>query len=74
LSPDTFADVIVEPAAFRVFERSPFEYGQDPDANGLGAAALVTVTGLLLHAAVSKLAVTSTAATPTCRPVTFAFI
>jgi hypothetical protein len=42
----------------------------------LGAAALVTVTGLLLllHAAVSKLAVTSTAATPTCRPVTFAFI
>jgi hypothetical protein len=74
LSPDTFADVIVEPAAFRVFERSPFEYGQDPDANGLGAAAFVTVTGLLLHAAVSKLAVTSTAATPTCRPVTFAFI
>jgi hypothetical protein len=74
LSPDTFADVIVEPAAFRVFERSPFEYGQDPDANGLGAAALVTVTGVLLHAAVTKLAVTSTAATLTWRPVKFVFI
>jgi hypothetical protein len=75
LSPDTFADVTVEPAAFRVFERSPFEYGQDPDANGLGAAGLVTVTGgLLLHAAVTKLAVTSIAATLTWRPVKFVFI
>jgi hypothetical protein len=66
--------VIVEPAAFRVFARSPFEYGQDPDANGLGAAALVTVTGVLLHAAATKLAVTSTAATLTWRPVKFVFI
>jgi hypothetical protein len=74
LSPDTFADVIVEPAAFRVFERSPFEYRQDPDANGLGAAALVTVTGVLLHAAVTKLAMTSTARTLTWRPVKFGFI
>jgi hypothetical protein len=74
LSPDTFADVIVEPAAFRVFERSPFEYGQDPDANGLGAAALVTVTGALLHAAVTKPAVTSAAAALTRRPVEFILI
>jgi len=73
LSPDTFADVIVEPAASRVFERSPFEYGQDPDANGLGAAALVTVTGVLLHAAVTKPAMTSTAATLTRRPVKLVF-
>ena len=42
VSPDAFADVIVEAAAFRVFERSPFGYCQDPDANGLGAAASVT--------------------------------
>jgi hypothetical protein len=56
LSPDTFADEIVEPAASRVFVMSPFEYGQDSDASGLGAAALVTVTGVLLHAAVTKLA------------------
>jgi hypothetical protein len=62
LSPDTFADVIVEPAASLVFDRSPFEYDQDPDANGLGADALVTVTGVLLHAAVTKLAVRSKAA------------
>jgi hypothetical protein len=74
LSLDTFADVIVEPAAFRVFERSPFEYGQDPDANGLGAPALVTVTGVPLHAAVTKQAVTSTAATLTWRPVKLVFI
>jgi hypothetical protein len=61
---DTFADVIVEPAATRVFAMSPFEYGQDPDASGLGAAALVTVAGVLvLHAASAKLAVTSRAAT-----------
>jgi hypothetical protein len=74
LSPDTFADVIVEPAASRVLPRSPFEYGQDPDANGLGAAALVTVTGVLLHAAVTKLAVTSAAAALTWRPVKFILI
>jgi hypothetical protein len=71
LSPDTFADVIVGLAAFRVFARSPFGYGQDPDANGLGAAGLVTVTGVLLHAAVAKLAVTSTAATLRWCPVKF---
>jgi hypothetical protein len=71
---DTFADEIVEPAASRVFAMSPFEYGQDPDANGLGAAALVTVTGVLLHAAVTKLAVTSTAATLTRRPLKLVFI
>jgi hypothetical protein len=74
LSKDTFADVIVEPAASRVFDRSPFEYGQDSDANGLGAPKLVTVAGVLLHAAVTKLAVTSTAARLTWRPVTFVFI
>ena len=73
---DTFAEVIVEPAATRVFARSPFGYGHDPDANGLGAAALVTVTGaLLLHAASTKLAVTSRAATlRRVRPVEFIFI
>jgi hypothetical protein len=54
---------------------SPFEYGQDPDANGLGAAALVTVAGLLLlHAAVTKLAVTSRAAMLRWRPLKFVFI
>jgi hypothetical protein len=74
LSPDAFADVIAEPAASQVFARSPFEYGQDPDANGLGAAALVTVTGVLLHAAVTKLAATSTAATLTWRPRKFVVI
>jgi hypothetical protein len=74
LSPGTFADVIVEPAASRVLARSPFEYGQDPEANGLGAALLVTVTGGLLHAAVTKLAVTSRAATLTWRPAKFVFI
>jgi hypothetical protein len=74
LSPDTFADVIVEPAASRVSARPPFEEGQDPDTNGLGAAGLVTVTGVLLHAAVTKLAVTSTAAMLTWRPVKFVFM
>jgi hypothetical protein len=68
------ADVIVEPPAFRVFERSPFEYGQDPDANGLAAAGLVTVAGVLVHAPVTKLAVARTAATLTRRPVRFVFI
>ncbi|HEY6275915.1 MAG TPA: hypothetical protein VIX86_06245 [Streptosporangiaceae bacterium] len=66
--------MIVEPTESRVFERSPFEYGQDPDANGLGAAGLVTVTGGLLHAAATKLAVTSTAATLTWRPLKLVFI
>jgi hypothetical protein len=65
LSPDTFAEVIVEPAAFRVFAMSPLGYGQDPDANGLAAPRLMTVTGELLHAAVVKLAETSAAATLT---------
>jgi hypothetical protein len=74
LSPDTFADVIVDPAASRVSARSPFEYGQDPDANGFGASGWVTVTGVLVHAAVTKLAATSTAATMTWRPVKFVFI
>jgi hypothetical protein len=35
---------------------------------------LVTVTGVLLHAAVTKLAVTSTAATLTWRPAESIFI
>lgn len=74
LSLDTLADVIVDPAASRVSARSPFEYGQDPDANGLGAAASVTVTGVLLHAAITRLAVTSTAATLRWRRVKFVFI
>jgi hypothetical protein len=74
LSLDTLDDVIVEPTASRVFERSPFEYGQEPDASGLGAAELVTVTGVLLHPAAIKLAVTSTAATLTRRPGTFIVI
>jgi hypothetical protein len=68
LSPDT-SDVIVDPAASRVAARSPFEYGQDPDANGLAATGLVVVTGVLVHAAVTTLAVTSTAPALTWRPV-----
>jgi hypothetical protein len=75
LSLDTFADDIVEPAASLVFARSPLEYGHDPDANGLAAAGLVTVAGLLLHAATAKLAVTSRAAAlRLVRPVKLVFI
>jgi hypothetical protein len=69
----TLADVIVELAPTRVFAMSPFEYGRDPDANGLGAAGRVTVAGVLLHTAVTRLAVTSTAAALTWRPVKFVF-
>src|SRR5215471_18367763 len=74
LSLDTFADVIVEPAASRVSARSPLGYGQDPDANGLGAAGLVTVTGVLLHAAATNPTMTSTAVTLTWRPLKLVFI
>jgi hypothetical protein len=71
---DTFADDIVEPAASRVLAMSPLGYGHDPDAIGLGAAALVTVAGVLLHAASAKLPVTSRAAMLKWRPVEFSFI
>jgi hypothetical protein len=74
VSPDAFADVIVVAAAFRVFERSLFGYCQDPDANGLGAAASVTVTGVLPHAAATRPAARSTAAMLTCCPAKFVFI
>jgi hypothetical protein len=73
-SPDTFADVIAEPAAFRVFARPPLGYGHDADVSGLGAARLVTVAGVLLQAAVTKPAAASTAATLTWRPVKCVFI
>jgi hypothetical protein len=53
---------------------SPLGYGHDPDAIGLGAAALVTVAGVLLHAASAKLPVTSRAAMLKWRPVEFSFI
>jgi hypothetical protein len=41
---DTFAEEIADPVASRVFARSAFEYGHEPDAPDVGAAMLaVTV-------------------------------
>ena len=41
MSLDTLADVIVEPVASRVFERSPFEYGHDSETLAAEAAVFV---------------------------------
>jgi hypothetical protein len=38
---ETFAEEIVDPAAFRVLARSAFEYGHEPEARALEAATLV---------------------------------
>src|ERR1700733_14198064 len=50
---DTFAEEIVDPVASRVFARSAFEYGHEPDAEAADAAALaLTVLQPELAAAV----------------------
>jgi hypothetical protein len=49
-SADTFAEEIVDPVASRVFARSPFEYGHDPEACAVDAAALVLI---VLHPALA---------------------
>jgi hypothetical protein len=41
---DTLASVIVEPTASRVFAKSAFEYGHEPDDVGLLAAAQLAPT------------------------------
>jgi hypothetical protein len=42
---DTFVDEIAEPRATRVFAKSPFEYGHDPDA---AFTAILVVAALLV--------------------------
>ena len=50
---DTFAEEMVEAAASRVFARSAFEYGHEPEARTLEAATLlVTVRQPALEIAV----------------------
>ena len=39
---ETFAEEIVDPVASRVFARSTFEYGHDPEPAALETAPLVT--------------------------------
>jgi hypothetical protein len=41
VSRDTFAEEIVDPLATRVFARSAFEYGHDPEAPPVEAVVLV---------------------------------
>jgi len=47
---DTFAEEIVDPMATRVFARSPFAYGQEPDASVVDATTLVL---MVLHPALA---------------------
>jgi hypothetical protein len=68
---DTFAEEIVDPVASRVFARSAFEYGDEPEVPAVGAATFVVtvlqpelaaVVAFLPHAATSNPAATSRAA------------
>jgi hypothetical protein len=51
----TFADVIVDPSACRVFARSAFAYGHDPEAAVAGEAELLAVAWRRLHPSVRVL-------------------
>jgi hypothetical protein len=82
-SVDTFAEEIVDPVASRVFARSSFEYGHEPDAGAVEAAApALTVLQPVLAAAVplppqavtSNPAPTSRATLSAVRPVVLVFI
>lgn len=77
VSLDTFAEVIVEPAASRVFARSAFEYGHEPEVPVVDAAtfavtvlqpALAAAFPLPPQAATSNPAATSTIALSVIRP------
>jgi hypothetical protein len=80
---DTFAEEIVDPVASRVFARSPFEYGHEPEAAVFEAATLV-VTVLHPELAVAVLfppqptrsapVATSKTALSVMRPFVLAFI
>src|SRR6202042_1871142 len=60
-SPDTLAEEITDPAATRVFARSPFGYGHDPAAFGAFGLLTVLPVGPLEHPAATRPAATSAA-------------